>query len=338
MISRDIVKLAFQYREPPQVPYYIELTGGQKTALARHYRNPEWQKAHPTYIGSIRGVDNFLSGAGMTKTADGGMRDILGCVWQMGTTHHLTDWPLHEPCLGSFRMPDLKPYFDAFVRPHWPANLTATTDQFRIIAHTFGLFERAWSLRGFEDFLVDLALNEAFVEELLEHLTEWFLQSIDLMAGAPVDAIFLTDDHGGQRGMLMGAEKWRKLFKPRWKRIYERIHHYGIYTIMHMCGDTTDVIPDLIEIGLDCMESCQPECMDIYGLKQKYGRDIRFWGGLGAQQVIPFGTPADVRRETRRLKQEMGAGGGFILAPAKAPGEEVPIENIAAYLDEAAKS
>ena len=133
----------------------------------------------------------------------------------------------------------------------------------------------------------------------------------------------------------MGEERWRKLFKPRWKRIYERVHHYGFYTIMHMCGDTSSVVPDLLEVGLDCMESCQPECMDIYKLKREYGKDIRFWGGLGAQSVMPFGTPDEMRAETRRLKTEMGKGGGYILAGAKSPGEEVPIANIAAFLEEA---
>ena len=140
------------------------------------------------------------------------------------------------------------------------------------------------------------------------------------MAGAPVDCIRFTDDHAAQRGMLMGAERWRRLFKPRWRRIYERVHHYGIYTIMHMCGDNTDVIPDLIEIGLDCMESCQPECADIYALKKTYGKNIRFWGGLGAQSILPFGTADEVRAETRRLNREMGRGGGYIFAPAKTPG------------------
>ena len=133
----------------------------------------------------------------------------------------------------------------------------------------------------------------------------------------------------------MGSDRWRRFFKPRWRRIFDRIHHYGLYSILHMCGDTSEVVPDLIEVGLDCMESCQPECMDIYNLKTQYGKEIRFWGGLGAQSVLPFGAAEEVRRETSRLKIDMGRGGGYILAGAKGLGEEVPVENIAAYLEEA---
>jgi len=331
---RDTVKLAFQYQETEHVPFTLGLGKDQEAALTRHYGNDSWQAQAVPCIQTIGGVDNFLSLAGMTELPDGSQRDCLGCVWRMGTTHHLVDWPLHEPAMGGYRLPPLAPYFEK-VRAKWPERIAATEDRFRRIGHSFGLFERAWSLRGFEDFLMDLAGSPEFVEELLDHITEWFLESVDLMAAAPVDAIMLTDDHAAQRGMLMGAERWRRLFKPRWKKIFGRVHHYGLYTILHMCGDTSEVVPDLIEVGLDCMESCQPECMDIFDLKKRYGRDIRFWGGLGAQSTMPFAKPDEVRRQTRLLKQEMARGGGYILAPAKTPVGNEPIENIAAFLEEA---
>jgi len=334
LTPRDVVKLAFQYQETEHVPYCFAVSQEQGNALTQYYGDASWQDGVVTYIGHLSGVDNFLSKAGLAEQADGSQRDCLGCAWQMGSTHHLVDWPLHEPVLGNYRLPDLGPYFERHLRHQWPAEIADTGAQFRVIGHSFGLFERAWSLRGFEHFLVDLVENQSFAEELLDHITEWFLQSVDLMAAAPIDAIFLTDDHAAQRGLLMGGDRWRCLFKPRWRRIFDRVHHYGLYTIMHMCGDTSDVVPDLIEVGLDCMESCQPECMDIYGLKKLYGKDIRFWGGLGAQHTLPFDTAQEVREETARLKQEMGRGGGYILAGAKGLGEEVPVENIGAYLEE----
>ncbi len=332
---RDVVKLAFQFQASGRVPYSFSVSAGQQEALTRFYGDASWRDRVVPYLGGMSGVGNFLSYAGMTVQNDGTHLDCLGCSWRLGSTHHLVDWPLHEPEMGSFRLPDLAPYFQEYLQPKWPAEIRESERRFRIISHSFGLFERAWSLRGFEDFLMDLAVNESFAEELLEHITEWFLQSIDLMAHAPVDAIMLTDDHAGQRGMLMGKERLRRLFKPRWKRIFARIHHYGLYPILHMCGDTTAVVPDLIDVGLDCMESCQPECMDIYALKKNYGGHIRFWGGLGAQSTYPFGTPEEVRREVRRLKREMGRGGGYILNSAKPPDENTPVENIAAYLEQA---
>ena len=237
--------------------------------------------------------------------------------------------------MSNYKLPRLNQYFDKYLRPRWLHELKKTKNQFRTIPLIFGLFERAWTLRGFENFLMDLATEEKFAEKLLDHITKWFLHVIDLLAGAPVDAIIFTDDHADQRSIIMGEDRWRRLFKPRWKQIYDRVHHYGLYTIMHMCGNTASVVPDLIEVGLDCMESCQPECMDVYELKKNYGKDIRFWGGLGAQSTLPFGNPQEVRREIQRLKQQMGSGGGYIFASAKGPDENVPVDNIAAYLEEA---
>ncbi len=334
---RDIMKLAFQYQQTDVVPYTLWMGGNHAAALDEYYGDNSWRQRKIEYMGGVCGIDNFMACAPMETQSDGSKKDLFGCSWMMGTTHHLVAWPLTEPAIGNYKLPDLKSYFAQYLQPRWPKELADSNDKYRIAGHSFGLFERAWSLRGFENFLMDLIAEEKFAEELLETITVWMLQSVDLLAEAPVDAVYLTDDHAGQRGMLMGADRWRRLFKPRWKRIYERIHHYGLHTIMHMCGDNSEVVPDLIEIGLDMMESCQPECMDIYKLKREYGRDIRFWGGLGAQSAMPFGTPDEVRAEVRRLKQEMGAGGGYILAMAKAPGEETPIANIAAFFEEASK-
>jgi len=145
----------------------------------------------------------------------------------------------------------------------------------------------------------------------------------------------LTDDYADQRGVIFGLERFRSLFKPCWKRIFGRIKKAGVYSILHVCGCAEPAVPDLIECGLDCLESLQPEAMDIYRLKRQYGKDLRLWGGLGAQYTLPFGTPEEVRAETRRLKLELGRGGGYILAGAKGIGQEVPVANIVAYLEEA---
>jgi len=335
---RDIVKLAFQYQETKFIPYYLELTQLQNQALTKYYGGKQWQNSVTNYINHITGVDNFLSLLlGVSSILDfekmSIQSDSFGCTWKLGAACHLVDWPLHDPVIGRYHLPNLEDYFK-ILQQKWPEDIRNTQDQFRVIAHSFGLFERSWSLRNFENFLIDLLTNEPFVEELLDNITEWLLHSIDLMVTAPVDAIMFTDDHAYQKGMIMSESKWRKFFKPRWKKIFERVHHYGLYAIMHMCGDTSSVVPDLIEIGLDCMESCQPECMDIYNLKKQYGKDIRFWGGLGVQDLMAFGTPSEVRKEIRILKNKMGYKGGYILSGAKTFGEEIPIENIAAFIEE----
>jgi uroporphyrinogen decarboxylase len=105
--------------------------------------------------------------------------------------------------------------------------------------------------------------------------------------------------------------------------------------LSHCCGSIADIMPDVIEIGLDVYESVQPEARnnDPYELKRRYGDQIAFWGGLGSQSTIPFGTPGQIGAEVTRLCREMGRGGGYILAPAKALQPETPTENAAAVVE-----
>ncbi|MDI7277327.1 MAG: uroporphyrinogen decarboxylase family protein, partial [Anaerolineae bacterium] len=170
--------------------------------------------------------------------------------------------------------------------------------------------------------------------ELIEHIADWMLQSLDNLLSAPVDAVMLTDDYADQRGMIFGIERFRRFFKPHWRRIFARIRKAGVYSLLHVCGNAAPAVPDLLECGLDCLESLQPEAMDIYRLKREYGRDIRLWGGLGAQSTL-LDSPEAVRLEVRRLKREMGRGGGYVLAGAKGIMEDVPVANVVAYLEEA---
>jgi uroporphyrinogen decarboxylase len=123
--------------------------------------------------------------------------------------------------------------------------------------------------------------------------------------------------------------------KPRWARVYAAVHARGKKVISHCCGSIADIIPDAIEIGLDVLESVQPEAagMNPYELKRKWGDRLVFWGGLGTQRTIAFAAPEAIRSEVAHLCREMGRGGGYILAPSKALQPGTPVENAAAVLE-----
>jgi uroporphyrinogen decarboxylase len=334
MIPRDVVKLAFQFQEQREIPFRFAISPEQAASLTAHYGDEAWRTWAPPYIQQIAGVDNFLKLSGMERLPNGYERDCLGCVWNMGSTHHLVAGPLKEPSLQGYQLPDMKQYVAQYLKPLWPAQIAESQGGFRVSGHSFGLFERAWSLRGFENFNMDLQLNPAFCDELLELLTEWMLESIDALLGAPLDMLMLTDDYADQRGMIFGLDKWRRFFKPHYRRLFARIRKAGVYSALHVCGNAAPAVPDLIECGLDCLESLQPEAMDVYKLKREYGRDLRLWGGLGCQSTL-LSTPAAVRQEVRRLKRELGKGGGYILNGAKGIMEDTPVPNVIAYLEEA---
>jgi len=162
-----------------------------------------------------------------------------------------------------------------------------------------------------------------------------YLAFVEYTADLPVDGILFGDDWGDQRGVVLGPDRWRHFLKPRWAKIYKAVHRHGKIVMAHSCGSVADIIPDLIEIGLDVLESVQPEAanMNPYDLKKKWGDKITFWGCLGSQSMIPFGTPAAIRGEVAKLKREMSRGGGYILAPAKPLQPETPTANAVAVVE-----
>lgn len=199
----------------------------------------------------------------------------------------------------------------------------------------WGLFERSWNLRGFENILMDAITAPDFFEEALDKLMNLYLDFVEYTADLPVDAILFGDDWGDQRGIIIGPKRWRQFLKPRWAKIYAAVHRHGKIVMHHSCGSVADIMPDIIEIGMDVLESVQPEAagMNPYELKRKWGDKISFWGALGSQSVLPFGTPAEIKAEVTRLKTEMGRNGGYILAPAKPLQPETPTANAVAVLE-----
>jgi uroporphyrinogen decarboxylase len=113
------------------------------------------------------------------------------------------------------------------------------------------------------------------------------------------------------------------------------VHEAGKDVWLHSCGKIEAILDDLIEMGVDVLNPVQPECMDIYRLKDKYGSRITFWGGISTQQTLPYGTPDEVRAEVDRVVTTMSRGGGYITSPAQDLQADVPLENVLALIEQA---
>ena len=144
----------------------------------------------------------------------------------------------------------------------------------------------------------------------------------------------LTDDYADQRGVIFGLDRFRTMFKPRWKRIFDRIHNLAphVHVFFHSCGSVRPLIPDFIEIGVDILDPIQPVGPEMAPerLKADFGGRLCFHGGMDMQRLLPSGTREQVRAEARRYCATLGAGGGYILAPAHLFQPDVPPENILA--------
>ena len=189
-----------------------------------------------------------------------------------------------------------------------------------------------------EDLLLDVSLNEPFVERLLAGLTNHILRTMEIfLARFEFDGIALSDDYGTQHGMLMSPDCWRRLLRPRVAEIYGLAKRHGRTVFHHSCGNIVPIIGDLIEVGLDILHPIQPEAMDVYELKRQFGRDLTFCGGVRTQDLLPHGTPQQIRDEVRRLKEKLGDGGGYILEPGITLQADVPLDNLVALIEEARK-
>jgi len=332
MTYRDIVLETIAHRDAPEVPYSFSFEESVGLKVDEYYGSKEWRDTIKPYMVWVKAVDTDLK----SEIDETYVRDAYGGIWRQDCRPwHLETPPLTEPEWGDYEFPSV----DAFVRPDWKEEAFKTCAENRdsfLVGHLgWGLFERSWNLRGFENALMDCIADPDFFGEMLDKLCALYIQFVEYTADLPVDGIMFGDDWGDQNGVIVGPDRWRELIKPRWAKIYECVHDHGKLAMAHSCGSIADILPDIIEIGLDVIESCQPEArgMNPYELKKKFGDKITFWGALGSQSIIPNGTPDELRDEVAHLKSEMSVGGGYILAPSKPLQPETPAENAVAILE-----
>ena len=336
MTPREAVLEAIRHREVRPVPCSIPVEETVKQKLEEHFGTPDWQDRIPRYIRHVGAVDTFAR----EKIDDTWSRDFYGGLWRMDCRpEHLQEWPLKEPTFEGYDFPPPERFF----RPDWKEQSRTVCeeqdDAFLCAELSWGLFEISWKMRGFENVMSDCVLEPGFYGELLDKIMDLYLAFTDYVSDLPVQAIKYGDDWGDQRGIILGPDRWREFLKPRWAKIFQRCHEAGKIAICHSCGSVVDIMDDIIEIELDVLESCQPEAhgMDPYELKKRWGDKITFWGCLGSQSTMPFGTLDEIRAEAGKLCREMGKGGGYILAPAKPLQPETPVENALALIEAAAQ-
>jgi uroporphyrinogen decarboxylase len=196
-----------------------------------------------------------------------------------------------------------------------------------------GVFERAKDWIGDEATLVGPYEDPEGFANMLDRIVEWKCALYGSFVTAGTDIVFFGDDLGTQRSLVMSVKQYREWYKPRHQRLINHLRSIrsDVKIAFHSCGHVTPIIPDFIEIGIDILEAVQAECMDIAQLKREFGKDIVFWGGVGAQSVLARTTPEQVIEGVRQTLRVMSPGGGYIARPCHTLMEEVPWESIAAF-------
>lgn len=333
MTPRELVLAALRHEETERLPYNFMLSPPALRKLGERLGLGE--REAEAWIGSclrLYGCRDKPLYAGPDQYGPT-ITDQWGVVW---ATSHLDRGypvvhPLAETPLSEYAWPDpLEPG-----RWRGVERSAASHEDLYRLAVVGDLWERANFLRGLDRLLLDVRANPRFVHELLDGIAQYNLATLRRLVPLGPDAVFLSDDYGLQRSLMMSPRDWREFIKPRLALLFGEAKRAGCGVMLHSCGNVAGIIPDLIELGLDILHPIQPEAMDSRWLKREYGRDLAFCGGLNTQQLLPGGTPEEVWAEVRRLGDELGQGGGYILEPGITVQDDVPVENLLAAIEAA---
>lgn len=276
-------------------------------------------------------ISNPRSPIGFPKLLpDGSYQDHFGVTYM--NFNGYSERPIKHP-LMNFNVEDLENY--EFPNPEImlldsvDSCINKYGDMYAIMSgFGYTLFERAWTLRGFTQSLKDFYINPPFMEKMLDKITTYDIELTKLIVEKPLDIFWIGDDYSDQKGMLMSPSIWRKFIKPRLAKIVDIPRKKGIPVFLHCDGNPTDILNDLIEIGITILNPVQPLAIDPKYVKENFGDELCLFGTIDIQRTLPFGTSKDVEKEIITRMETCGHNGGLILSPTHSVPPDVPVANI----------
>jgi len=327
MTKREVVRRAIEWQPVPYVPWSFGFTVEAREKLVEHYGADNLEPSLQNHFVNLGAEVGFFEDLGNDR-----VRDAFGVIWDRSIDKdigNVANCMLPEPTLRDYDFPDpVAPRYFADI----PGKLETHGDRFRRFSVGFSLYERAWTLRGMENLMMDFIDHPDFVGELLNAIADYNIAQVRTALEYDIDCVHFGDDWGQQHGLQMGPRLWRRFIRPVLARMYGVVHDAGKYVSIHSCGDVDELFDDLLEIGLRLFNPFQPEVMDVDALMAQYRCRLAFHGGMSTQRTLPYGSVQDVIDETNHLI-ELGRDGGYVFSPAHAVEGDVPLENMLAFID-----
>jgi uroporphyrinogen decarboxylase len=345
--GRERVRLALEHRTTDRIPVAMACAGinaPARAALEEHLQRERGLSVDAYLAPTVDVVQVYPPYAGPPLPAGTDIWGVRrrGVSYGSGSYDEIEHYPLRAARdagdVEAHAWPD-PAWFDYGSIPSLIEAARAESDR-AVMVWNGNIFETSWYMRGFEQMLVDVMVDEELVLAVMEKVTSFYVEHFTRVLQAArggVDLIFTADDIGDQRGLLMPMEKWERLLKPFHRRLNAAIHEHGAKVIYHTDGSIMAAVDGLVDMGIDVLQALQfsADNMDPAALKAGWGERLCFEGGVSVQTTLPFGTPAEVRREVEERITVLGRGGGYILGPSHYIQAGTPPENIAAMFDAA---
>ena len=325
MDSRERVFRALERTGPDRLPIFQQLLPGAHLTYGEKLKDLLARYPSDFSDAGYYGDSEYGPAVGM------GHADAWGAVWTrvsddykgLVTVHPLADWS----ALETYRFPDATRVGD-FSRVI--ETVRANPGRKYLLVDGDTLFQRMFYLRGFENLLVDLTERCPEVFYLRDRIVEFQLKRIEIWLGYGVDGLFFRDDWGTQEGLMIHPSLWREIFKPSYKRLFDGVHAGGKHVFFHSDGVIREIIPDLVEIGVDAINAQIP-CMDASELARAFHARLCFVAGADRQHWLPFGTPKEVEAHCLALADAFGRNNGGYIGGGEIGGD-VPLANAEAML------
>lgn len=328
MTNRERVLKALNFEKMDILPYSISLTQQALENVLSHVNNENYMNdfnEHLTFVWLTKPQTTIKPNYDM---------DEFGVIWNksgadkdIGVIDNIQVYD--EESLEKYIFPEID---EEFIRGEMVKLVNSDNNNFKVAAIGFSLFERVWTLMGFEDTLCNMLAEPELVHKLFDKVCERNLKLLDIALEYEFDCVYFGDDWGQQKGLIMGAPHWNEFIKPRLKKMYDKVKSSGKYICQHSCGDLREILDTtLFEMGLNIYQTFQPE---IYGLDfaKKLKNKIVILGGISTQIDLPRITPEQIKPLVEKTIAAFD-NTGIILSPTHSIEVDVPAQNVVALVN-----
>jgi uroporphyrinogen decarboxylase len=341
--SKERVKISLSWKEPDRVPIQLYTTPEIHKKLTDHFGGRD--------IREVLGVDLREIWAGWRGKVKERQGNVTYDMWGVGyrnQSYGLGEY--EESC--DLALARIKTMDDVQKYP-WPnpkdwdfSSFAQQCEQYKDYAICIGgagipdIVNGVSRGRGMEQVLTDIVTEDevgvTIIDKRVDFLYDYIRQGLEAAKGK-VDIVCLGEDCGTQNGRMFSPDVFGMFFVPRLKKFYDLAHEFGATAMMHSCGDTHEIMPTFIEMGLDVLDAMQPEPkgMNPEKIRKMCYRKLAFCGLISTQETLPHGTVEQCRAEARHRIDVIGKGGGYIFSPAHCIQPDTPLENILAIYEEA---